>query len=489
MYYIGNPAMENLKKKASINPYFLVILSFLVVILVGSFLLVMPWANRYESWLWNYTASDGTTVTYLDCLVTAVSATCVTGIYSYQNVVGSVLSIGGQIVLACLIQIGGLGFITILTFIITLFNSKLQFKNRLFVAAMVSSTSFADVVKFVRKLILATFIIESIGFLLGLPVFFNLYPESPLKAMWGSLFHSISAFNNAGFDLFFGNSLIGGITGSNGVTITGPLYVYFCCYTMLLIVIGGISFVVLIEIFSGRKKPYQWGAFTKVVLFTTGILIVGGTALLAISECFKGDGSMTPLDALFQAITCRTAGFATYLQDDMTSAGKAISCLLMFIGGSPISTAGGIKTTTIFMVVTAILSYFSNGRVKAFKRSFSSTMVVKAMSLMTVALFVLFLGYIGLSSFGLKQGVSYQTLGLKTPESLAYAFLCFSCFGTVGLGIGIEPYLSVGGKIVICLLMFLGRIGPITFFQIVKENMSKESAGNYKCIEEDFLLG
>jgi trk system potassium uptake protein TrkH len=481
--------MENLKKKRSISPYILVILSFLIVILVGSFLLTMPWANNYNAWLWNYKTAEGNVITYLDCLVTAVSATCVTGVFTYHQPIGQVLSFGGQVVLLSLIQIGGLGFITILTFVITLFNSRLKFKNRLFIAQMVNSTNFADVVKFVRKLILITFICEGVGFLLSLPVFLNLYKDNILMALWNSLFHSISAFNNAGFDIFHGNSLIGGITGSNGVTITGPLYYYFSIITMILIIVGGISFMVLIEIFSGKKKPSQWGILTKIVLASTAFLILFGTIALIITDCFKGEGSMTVFDALFQSVTCRTAGFATYAQDSISPAGKMISCLLMFIGGSPISTAGGIKTTTIFMVVLAILSYFSNGRVKAFHRTYSSNMVVKAMSLMTIALFVLLLGYIGLISFGLQPGIKYADTGLTTDSSSIFAYLVFSCFGTVGLCSGIEPYLSIGGKFVICLLMFLGRIGPITFFQIVQENFNKESTGAYKCVEEDFLLG
>ena len=482
--------MEKLKKKKSANPYFLVILSFIVVILIGSFLLVMPWANNYSQWLWNYTSADKSiSINYLDCLVTAVSATCVTGIFTYQQNVASVLSFGGQVVLISLIQIGGLGFITILTFVITLFNSKLEFKNRLFLAQMVNSTNFADVVKFVRKLIVCTFIIELTGAILYLPVFINLYPTQIGTAIWNSVFHSISAFNNAGFDIFNGNSLIGGLVGFNGSTLTGGWYIYFCIVTMILIVFGGISFVVLIEVFTGKKKPSQWGTFTKIVLITTSTLIVTGALLFFLTDGLKAENSMTILDVIFQSVTTRTAGFATYLQDNISPAGKVISCLLMFIGGSPISTAGGIKTTTIFMIVTAILSYFSNGKVKAFNRNFSSSNIVKAMALMTLALFVLILGYISISCFGLKEGIEYDSLGLSTPSSLSYAYLCFSCFGTVGLGIGVESSLSIGSKIVVCLLMFLGRIGPITFFQIVKENMQKESTGAYKCIEENILLG
>ena len=467
-----------------------------MVIIIGSLLLAMPWANHFKAWLWNYTvdSTTGQKITYLDCLFTAVSATCVTGLFSYPLPVAQVLSFPGQIVLLLMIQVGGLGFITILTFIITLFKSKLEFRNRYFISQMVGSTNFADVVKFVRKLILISVCAEFAGALLGLPVFLNMYKENIFKGIWVSIFHSVSAFNNAGFDLFQ-NSLIGGVVGTAGETINYGLYVYLCIYTMILIVFGGISFLAIIEIFSSKKKPTQWRPFTKIVLTTTATLLLSGTLLFVAFECFKGEGSMNFLDAAFESVTTRTAGFATYDQSDLSTGGKVVACLLMFIGGSPISTAGGIKTTTIYMVVLAMVSYFTGRKTTSFKRYYSSSMVVRAMSLIFIVLIILILGYVGLNTFGLDPNTSnlyfekLQAEG-KTPIlSMDYGFELFSAMGTVGLGIGIEPYLSVGSKIVLCLVMFLGRIGPITVLQIFQNNMSKESAVHYEYVEDDFLIG
>ena len=484
--------MEKAKKNKALNPYILVILSFLGVILIGSLLLTMPWANHWGKWLFYFEVPEtgeynGQTITYLDCLFTAVSATCVTGLHTYANPVAATLTVGGQIVLAAMIQIGGLGFITILTFLITLFRSKLEFKNRYFIAQMVNSTNFADVVKFVRKLILISLICELAGTLLGLPVFFSLYPNNPLLAVWNSLFHSISAFNNAGFDLFR-NSMEGGVTTINGTTLSSGLYVYLCIYTMILIIVGGISFLVIIEVFS-RRKPSQWRPFTKIVLFTTAILLVGGFIFFFLTECFAKENKMSVLDAIFQSVTCRTAGFYTYNQDNLSTASKVVSCVLMFIGGSPISTAGGIKTTTIYMIVLAMVSYFSGRRPVSFKRSYSANMVVRAMSLVFSVLILVIGGYILVSLFGLDPKYSYDSIGLNSTYSMAIAYDIFSAMGTVGLPTGIEAYLSVGSKLTLCLIMFLGRIGPITVLQIFQANMDKENKLHYDYVEEDFLIG
>ena len=485
--------MEKANKKKSLNPYILVIISFIGVILIGSLLLTMPWANHWHKWLFYFEvpAEEGYNtqiITYLDCLFTAVSATCVTGLNTYANPVAATLTVGGQIVLASMIQIGGLGFITILTFLITLFRSKLEFKNRYFIAQMVNSTNFADVVKFVRKLILISLLCEVSGTLLGLPVFFTLYPNSPLLAIWNSAFFAISAFNNAGFDLFK-NSMEGGVATIAGTTLSQGLYVYLCIYTMLLIVFGGISFMVILEVFGSKKKPNQWRPFTKIVLCTTASLLLFGFFFFLLAECFKGTNSMTVLDAAFQSVTCRTAGFYTYNQDNLSVGSKVVSCLLMFIGGSPISTAGGIKTTTIYMIILAMVSYFSGKRPTSFKRSYSANMVVRAMSLLFMVLIIVVVGYVAVSIFGLDSKYNYESLGLNSSFSMAAAYVVFSAMGTVGLPTGMEAYLSVGSKLVLCLVMFLGRIGPITVLQIFQANMDKENKLHYEYVEEDFLIG
>ena len=461
------------KKLWQLNPYVLVILSFIVVIFTGSVLLIFPFSQSSGHW-----------GNYMDALFSAVSATCVTGLCTYADGIGNHLTFFGQLVMLIMIEVGGLGFVTILTFFITLFKNKLQFRNRYLLSQMVGSTSFADVVKFVRKLILISIIVVSIGTLLGLPVFFTLFPKDPLKAIWNSLFTSVSAFNNAGFDLFGSASLIRG-AGTIIDSLPKWAYYYLCTYIMVLIVVGGISFLVIIDIFS-FKKSSQWRAFTKIVLSTTAVLLTAGWLVFTLTDVLKSNG-MSVFDSLFQSVTLRTAGFATYNQDAMSTFGKTFSCLLMFIGGSPLSTAGGIKTTTAFMIALAMFSYFRGRHVTAFKRVYSSNMIVKAMSLVFLGLFLIIIAYIAVSQFEYKMDT--VSIGLQSEKGVVLAYEIFSAFGTVGVSTGVTPYISLGSKIVLCLLMFFGRLGPITFLQIFQANMDKKQNLHYDFVEEDFLIG
>ena len=471
----------NSKTTKGINPYVLVILSFLAVILVGSVLLVTPWSQKNGQW-----------ASYIDALLAAFSATCVTGITAYPAGVADTLTFGGQIVLLLMIQIGGLGFVTILTFIITIFKHRLEFRNRYFISQMVNTTNFADVVMFVRKIVLISFTCELVGTFLYMPAFYQAFMGHGGNfgdVIWYSIFHSISSFNNAGFDLMHGTfSYIkeGNVILSH---LSDGMYIYMCCVAMGLIILGGISFLVIIDVFNFKKKPSQWRSFTKAVLFTNGVLLITGAVLIFLTDGLKGAGSMSPFQAMFQSVTCRTAGFSTYSQDNLSIAGKAISCLLMLIGGSPLSTAGGIKTTTLFMIALASVSYFKGKRVSAFKRSFSTVMIVKALVLLLLAIVVLMVSYIVIVTIGLDPKYNYGDLGVKSTFNEAVVFDVFSCFGTVGLAIGIEPYLPIASKLILCVLMFLGRLGPITFFQIFQSNMDKEELKHYKLVEEDILIG
>lgn len=463
------------KKIWQLNPYVLVILSFIVVILIGSVLLIMPFSRTAGDW-----------GNYMDALFTAVSATCVTGLCTYANGIGKELTFFGQLVVLIMIEIGGLGFVTVLTFFITLFASKLQFRNRYLLSQMVGSTSFADVVKFVRKLIIISAIVVTIGTLLGLPVFLTIFKDNPLKGIWNSLFTSVSAFNNAGFDLFGGTSLVRGMGNEIIDNMPDWAYIYLCSDIMVLIVVGGISFLVIIDLFA-FKKARQWRAFTKIVLFTTAILLVFGWVSYILTDLVFKHGEMSVFQALFQSVTLRTAGFATYNQDELSLIGKVIGCFLMFIGGSPLSTAGGIKTTTAFMIFLAMFCYFRGKHVTAFKRTYSNSMIVKAMSLVFLGVFVIIVGFLFLSAFEMETDTA--ALGLESDKSTIIFYEVFSAFGTVGVSTGVTPYISLGSKIVLCFIMFLGRLGPITFLQIFQANMDKKQSIHYDYVEEDFLIG
>ena len=457
---------ERKTRAKQVSPYLLVILSFVGVILLGSFLLTLPFAHQ-----------DGNWGNYMDALFHATSATCVTGLSTYSNGIGNELTLFGQIVMLVMIQIGGLGFITILTFFVSLIQKKLQFKDRYLLAQAVNSTSIADVGKFVRRVIIIVITAETLGFGLGLPVFLNVPGYTVPKAIWASLFTSISAFNNAGFDIFGSSSLIQGM-GTIVDSLPQWAYYYMQGYIMILIIMGGLSFLTIIELAFQRRKIKQMSSFTRITLVMTGTLIVLGFGALMLSDGISGN--ITPYQALFQSVTTRTAGFATFDQSTLSPAGKTISCFLMFIGGSPISTAGGIKTTTIFVLILCVVRFLQGRKISAFKREFTNSSIVKTMTLVFMAVIVLVIGYICIASFEVNNPQA-------TTENTLYE--TFSAFGTVGLSANLTPTLTIGSKIVICILMFFGRLGPITLFQIFQTNIDNEKNTHYREIPTDVIIG
>lgn len=414
----------------------------------------------------------------MDSLFIATSATCVTGLSTYANGLGGELTLFGQAVVMVMIQIGGLGFITIFTFFISLFQKKLQFKDRLFLSQAVNSNTIAGVSKFVKRVIFIVLITETLGFLLGLPVFLNVESYSTGEALWASAFTSISAFNNAGFDIFGAYSLIR--IAENPIIYNLPTwaYYYLCSYIMMLIILGGISFITIIDLVILRKKPKQWNSFVKIVLMTTGILLVSGFVIFTFTDVISGN--INTFEAAFQSVTLRTAGFANFDENNLSLAGKVISCLFMFIGGSPISTAGGIKTTTVFIIILCLVRFLQGKSITAFKREYTRTSILKAMSLVFLSLLTIVVGFILVASF--EQGKP-----LATSENII--FEVFSAFGTVGLSAGLTPALEVGSKITIIILMFFGRLGPITLFQIFQNDLDNEENIHFKRVEADVIIG
>ena len=457
------------KEKKRLNPYLLVILSFVIIIVIGSVLLMMPFSRRANDY-----------GNFLDCFFLATSATCVTGLNSFKQGIGQELTIVGQIIVLAMIQIGGLGFITIFTFIFTLFYRKLQFRDRLFISQMVNSDDMPQVVTFVRKIIFISLACELFGFLLGLPVFLK-YSEDIPHGLWNSLFTSISAFNNAGFDLFGSTSLIKGY--GNFVDNLPPLaYYYLCSYIMVLIVLGGLSFLVIMDIIVKRKFP-KLRVFSKISLLMTGVLITTGFVVFFIGQRFH-----SPFDALFQSVTCRTAGFATVDQDKLSVLNKVFSCFLMFFGGNPLGTAGGVKTTTLYIIVLAMVCYLTGRKeVSSFHRKYSNEMIVKAMSLVIMGVAVIFVSFIGV--YACEADLNMKEIHLTSTKASALIYEVFSAFGTVGVSAGVTPYLSVGSKIIIIILMFIGRLGPVTFLQLLGSKMRFDDQSKYRYVEEDFLIG
>lgn len=461
-------SMDEIKKqKRKMSPYLIVLLSLVGIIFAGTILLSLPVSHL-----------DGNWGNFLDSLFVSTSATCVTGLNVYTKGLAGELTVFGQVVVLLMIQIGGLGFITILTFVVSLFVKRLKFKDRLFLSQAINSTTIADVGKFAIRVVIIVAIAESLGFLLGLPVFLNIKEYSTSQALWRCLFISVSAFNNAGFDLFGNMSLIKCAENPALYGLSDSLYYYLLFYLMFLIILGGLSFVAIIDIFFSHKKPRQYRAFTKIVLCMAGALIALGTMVFCLTDV--ANGNMNFVDCMFQSVTCRTAGFASVDQASLSVAGKSFSAILMLIGGSPISTAGGIKTTTIFMVVLCFFCFLKGKKVTAFNREFSRSSILKAMSVLFLALIIFVIAFMCIGSF--EQGNPQAT----TENVL---FELFSAFGTTGLSANLTTSLTTGSRLIICLLMFFGRLGPITIFQIFENRIDEEEQKHYKNIETDIIIG
>lgn len=477
-----------IKRNKTFNPYLMLIISFMTIVILGSFLLSMPFVfrdNPKNEW-----CHVGT---YLDAFFTSLSAMSLTGITTYPEGLVNTLNSVGQFIVLVLVQIGGLGVVTILTFIFSIFRQKIEFRDRLMISQAIAFNSLGEVVRFVRRLMIITGICELIGFALGMPVFLNLFPNDLPKAISYSVFHSVSSFNNAGFDLFSGtNSLINGLFTNNGGAILSDnwLYYYFNIYNGVLSLLGGISFLVIIDAVFEHRSPRRWTAFTKMVLAMTTILIITMSFFLFLTDGLKKDNPMSIFQVIMQIINCRTAGYSVYPQAEISLPGRIICGTMMLVGGSPLSTAGGIKVTTIFIIFVCIISYFRGKRIPAFKRNFSENIIAKSMSLVFIVLSIIIVSFIFIALFGITKLEGYtMDPSLDGQLMSLYMYSAFSFFSNVGFYTGIEPYLSVGSKIVFCFLMLLGHIGPMTFFQLFQNNLDKKTNVHYSFVEEDILIG
>ena len=211
---------------------------------------------------------------------------------------------------------------------------------------------------------------------------------------------------------------------------------------------------------------------------------------LFLTDGLKKDNPMSIFQVIMQIINCRTAGYSVYPQAEISLPGRIICGIMMFIGGSPLSTAGGIKVTTIFIIMVSILSYFRGKRIPAFKRNFSDNIIAKSMSLVFIVMTIIILSFVFITIFGVNKLVGY-TMDHRLDGQLVnvYLFSAFSFFANVGFYTGVEPFLSVGAKIVLCFLMLLGHLGPMTFFQLFQNNLDKKANVHYSFVEEDILIG
>ena len=445
---------RDIHKKKHLSSFQLIILGFASVILLGAIILMLP-----------VSSAEGVITPFNQTLFTSTSAVCVTGLAVLDT--GSYWSVFGQVVILLLIQIGGLGVVTVAVSVFMLSGRKISLMQRSTMQNAISAHKVGGIVRLTKFILKGTLFIEMAGALALLPVF---YHDFGRKGIWMAVFHSISAFCNAGFDVLGkGNSLIS--FNTNVVVIM---------VLSILIIIGGLGFTVWSELYT-CKSIRRVSIHSKMVLLITTGLVVGGTLLMFLFEHNNPQtiSKMSFINKLtnsfFASVTPRTAGFNSISTSGMTTAGQFLTIILMFIGGSPGSTAGGIKTTTIGVLIVTVVSVI-RGREdsEVFKRRFSKDLVYKAFTLLFIG-FTLVVIVTMLLSYT-EKGATFMSIFYET----------ISAFGTAGLTLGLTPDLSNIGRILIIIMMYLGRVGPLTV--VLSLTRKKEKSG-VKYPEGKILIG
>ncbi|KJR49271.1 Potassium uptake protein, integral membrane component, KtrB [Desulfosporosinus sp. I2] len=436
------------------TPSRVLVFGFAGFILFGALLLTLPQATQ-----------DGLGLPFLNAAFTATSAVCVTGLVVVDT--ASTFTLFGQWVILFLIQVGGLGFMTFATLFAMLLGRKITLKERLLLQEALNQVSVEGIVRLTKSILKISFAIEAMGALILTLRWYSDFGWS--KALYYGVFHSISAFNNAGFDLFGNFSSLTAFVGDPIVNIT----------IMLLIICGGLGFIVLADLLGPRKR---FRLHTKIVLQVSVALILLGAVFILIME-FTNPKTLAPLPfgtkvlaAFFQSVSPRTAGFNTINLAGMRDTTLLSMIVLMFIGASPGGTGGGIKTTTFISIVLSVLStYRSDPHVVLEGRTLPKDVIQKAWAITTSAAILIFL---------ILSILSYT----ENSDLLTVLFEVTSAFGTVGLSLGITPTLSSVGKMAIILTMFIGRVGPLTLAFVLSQKKAKQVA-HVKYPDERILIG
>lgn len=430
-----------MNKLKHISPGRLIVLGFFMVIMIGAFLLMSPFSRR-----------SGVDVSFVDALFTSTSAVCVTGLIAIDT--ADTFNLFGKTVVAMLIQIGGLGVTSIGVGLILLIGRNVGIKQRMLVKEALNLTSMKGIVKLIKAVIIMTISFEIVGAILSYIVFSKDY--KPLDAVGISIFHSIAAFNNSGFDV------LGNFQNLSSYRDNILLNLVTCG----LIIFGGLGFLTIKEIIE-KHSFEKFSLHTKIVITMTGSLLIVGTVLLKFTE------NISWLTAFFYSTSARTAGFSTAPLSGFTSAGLFTIVILMFIGASPGSTGGGIKTTTFFAIIKNVYSASTNKHCVAFKRELSKNTIAKASIIATLSLTLVV--------------VDTFVLSIIEPEFsfMQILFEVTSAFGTVGLSTGITPSLSDLSKLIITLTMFIGRLGPLTMATI----WTFKPTSHVHYLEEDITIG
>lgn len=442
---------DKLYKKFSATQIF--VLSFCIIILLGSILLSLPICNDLKP------------APYLDNLFTATSATCVTGLVTLTT--ATQFNMLGQFIIMCLIQVGGLGLMTFIAIFLISINRKLKYQEKLALQGYLNKDDLSNFNHYLIMIYKYTFIIELAGALLLMIRFIPEYGYP--RGIFNSIFLSISAFCNAGFDTI----------GSTSLVIYATDY-YINIIIMVLIILGGLGFIVWFEITNLYKTHKSLSLHTRIVLITTLLLIISGTVFFFIFEYDHTLANYSLFDklfiSLFQSITYRTAGFASIDFAASSRVTKLIACFYMFIGGSSGGCAGGIKTTTIVLIIMSIKTLIVNGgkHFHIFKKQIANDLIYRS-----YVIFSLYLAVIMIDSIILFAS--------ETIETMPLLFEIFSALGTVGLTCSVTTSLSIVGKIVIIFTMLIGRVGPISILLVFSKQNGKDIM--YRYPNERVLIG
>jgi len=427
---------------------------FAMIILIGTVLLSLPQATI-----------DGRGLPLIDALFTATSAVCVTGLVVVNT--GTHFTLFGQLVILTLIQIGGLGFMTFATLFAIILGRKISLKERLLLQEALNQVTLEGIVRLTKYVVQISLAIETAGALI-----LTLCWSQEMgwgKAAYFALFHAVSAFNNAGFDLFNNFSSLTGYTDNLLVNAT----------MMLLIIAGGLGFAVLADLIFQKGKKFT--LHSRAVIITSLLLIAAGTVVIFVLE-MNNPQTLAPynlktkiLASLFQAVTPRTAGFSTLNIANLRDTTQLFLITLMFIGASPGSTGGGIKTTTFLSIILSVIATFKGGNNVSFReRTLPKDLIQKAVAITSLAALLVFL-------------VTSLLTVSENMDFLEIFFESVSAFGTVGLSTGITPYLSALGKTAVIVTMYCGRLGPLTLAFAL--NKKAAAISHLKYPEERLIIG
>lgn len=467
----ANQISNSKKKKFKLNPLAVITLSFLVLILIGSLLLYLPISKKDQS------------ISFFDCLFLSTSSITVSGLNSMNKGLAESFTLFGLIVQIILVQIGGIGVATIAIMFFMIASNNLSFKEQALIKESWNLNNFKQIRKVLLFVFLETIIVELIG---AFSLFFDFkYIQNfdSGKAIGYAFYFSISAFNNSGFDLF----------GTNSLMNYSSDY-YLLIVLAILIIIGGLGFLVNVEILKKKFNFKKFSLQTKIVLTYSFALTILGSLLIYIFELINHNSNISYLGSLFMSVSTRTAGFSLYDLRTFNDATLIVIAVLMFIGAAPGGTGAGIKVTTFACLILYLRSVITNKSPHAFKRGINSETIRKALLIILITFFFFLFGFMLISLFegnyryiDLSTGMKYVEFqeGCVSYNALDFAFLSIGSISTTGLTTGIVPYLTIGSKIVVMIMIFIGRVGPMTISRIFTGN----DTSTYRLVDEDIAIG